>query len=72
MSQLFQSGALRKSSELFEKLARAEPTRAAYWYNLGNSLYKLGKYSEAHAAYQRVVELQGPSYRRPGSISRRV
>lgn len=60
--QLYENEKFMESARQYSEAAKKEPSFSSY-YNLGNSLYQLQKYSEAQQAYQKALELAETSER---------
>lgn len=46
----------RRVLTFFERAVQEEPDRWSYWYDIGYCLGKLGKWQEAVAAFERVID----------------
>ncbi len=58
---LYQAQKWEAAAQAYEALARADPSKAPYWYRLGFSLNSTGKYAQALGAFQKAVEVgRGP------------
>ncbi|UCG85836.1 MAG: BatD family protein [Gemmatimonadota bacterium] len=56
--RLYEAGAAREAADSFRARARAQPLRAAHWYNLGSALYSNGAEVPARAAWLRAARLE--------------
>src|SRR4051812_20862519 len=57
---LYRRGELPESRAILERLVRAHPETALYWFNLGNVLTRQHAYGPAIQAYLRVRALESP------------
>jgi tetratricopeptide (TPR) repeat protein len=58
--ELFEARQYPQSRRILERLTKAHPTRALYWFNLANSDYMLRDYAKALEAYRKVIALRSP------------
>lgn len=58
--ELFGKKRFSESRAILSMLVKAEPRRAVYWFNLGNSFYMLRKYREAATCFDNVIKLRSP------------
>lgn len=58
--QFYSSGNYPSCARSFLRLARYNPTKALYWFNLGNCLFMAGSYNQARLAYGKVIKLKSP------------
>ncbi|MSR07305.1 MAG: tetratricopeptide repeat protein [Gemmatimonadetes bacterium] len=55
--RLYEAGAFRGAADSFAARTRTDPLVAAYWFNLGSSLYRTGEVTAARAAWVRAARL---------------
>ncbi len=51
------AGSYQEAAELYRRAVQLDPTLAAAWLNLGNSLYFLGRYQESLEAYEAALRI---------------
>jgi hypothetical protein len=58
--EFFEARQYAESRRILERLAKAHPTRALYWFNLANSDFMLEDYEKALGGYRQVIALGSP------------
>src|SRR5205807_2224324 len=56
-NKLYEQGKYGEAAAAYEKLARADPTSPALYFNLGNAWFKAGQSGRAIAAYRQAERL---------------
>jgi tetratricopeptide (TPR) repeat protein len=54
-NEFYRDGDFQKATQIYERLAEAHPHEAVYYYNLGNSLFRMKRLGPAILAYERAL-----------------
>jgi len=59
--QAYKAGKYEKALQLYQEAQTRNPDSDTLAYNLGNTLYKLGRYQEAAAVFAKILEKNNPA-----------
>ena len=58
--RFYRNAAFEQSARILAHLVKIHPENPLYWFNLGNSLFRLKQYEAAEEAYSKVESLHSP------------